>query len=228
MTGEEVYAYIKRSFPHSEQRSKIYDAITDTILDIKLQLKVDNYKAETTITGISALGDYKLNLPDDFAHLIGDVIFQKDSTTSYPLLKRSKEKFDELYPYPTADDVDKSQPVDYCIFAGQVYIGPVPDSVDYSYKISYTTEANVQVDSSTANVPFSTYNRELLKFGALFRLYSGLETDISLNASDEQRYLRKDVETLKWGRLYKEALEKFALKESRNTEGITAIVYQDI
>ena len=72
-TGAEMLAYVKRKFKRPDKDTEIYEAATDTIADMRLQILSEDYKEEAYISGISSLGDYRIALPSDFGHIIGDV-----------------------------------------------------------------------------------------------------------------------------------------------------------
>lgn len=214
MTGAEFLAYVKRILKRTDKDTEIYEATTDTIADMRLQLKSELYKEEAYITGITSLGDYRITLPADFGHLIGDVTCVDDSTdTTYKLNKISKQTFDEKYGDRLTSDPLDGVPLDFCIYAGQIYIGPVPDSVSYVYYINYTTEAYTEVAAATDPVPFSEDYRNILRAGVLAEVYSGLEF------FDEANW---------WRSMYIDGLTKIKSNDDGNIGDNERVVYHGI
>lgn len=212
MNGSNLRDYIVRAFKRTDKDTEIYEAITDTIIDIKLRYPHDDFKVEAYTSSIATLGDYKVDVPSDLGHMVAAVRIL-DGEDSWPLSKISKERFDILYPNPNSATTDKAKPKHYCVFGGQILVGPVPDSVDYDYEITYSTEEVETITSATATVPFSTKNRELLKFGVLYRLYADLE-----NFELAELY----------GRLYEAEIIKVERRDQNNTEGVRTTVFHDI
>lgn len=209
MTGQQVRDYIVNTFIRTDKDTQIYEAITDTIRDMRRRFGYDEDKTETVSLGISTIGQYQINLPADFGRLISD-IRMIDGIQSYTLNKLSKLEFDELYPNPQASNVYLSRPEDACIFAGQILLGPVPDSLSYTYGLSYSVEDSVDITSGTAVVPFSRLYRETVKSGSLFRLF---------------RDLGNDQEAGKWAGVYEKLVEESERRERKNTEGVGATMY---
>ena len=181
MTGLEVYNYILRIFKRTDKSTETYEALNDVIWDMRNRYKWEDNKEYTSLLGISAIGDYKLTLPSDFGHLIGDVVFidsGSDRGGSQPMNKLSKEEYDVKYPNPSATSPVTGQPEDYCLYGNTIYLGNVPDAIDYGYKINYTTDDTAtEIDASTASVPFTPKYREVIRNMVLSRLYDGLEND---------------------------------------------------
>ena len=93
------------------------------------------------------------------------------------LNKISKQEYDERHPYRllTASSAqNRGTPIDVCVYAKQLYLGPVPDSTDYRYNINYTTEAYTEVAVGTDPVPFTDKYRNIVRAGILAELYDGL------------------------------------------------------
>lgn len=179
MTGSQFKDYVLRVFKRTDKSTEIYDATTDVIADIRLQIKADDYKEEAFVTGISTLGEYRIALPSDFGHLIGDITVL-DDTGNYvnTLHKINKSTYDEKYGdrlFSNLAQVDKTIPQDFCIFAGQIYLGAVPDKTTYQYHMNYTTEAFATITDATAVVPFTARYRNTLRAGVLGELYMGME-----------------------------------------------------
>lgn len=174
MTGAAFYAYLLREFKRTDKETEAYEAITDTVMDLRRRFKWEAFKVESyTSNGISSLGDYKIDLPTDFGHLMADVRLI-DGTSSAPLCKKSKAAFNELYPNQNDANASRGIPQDYCIFGNQILIGPVPDSTGYLYELDYTKEEAAAIVAGTSSVPFANLHREVLRNGVLMRLYRGM------------------------------------------------------
>jgi hypothetical protein len=175
MTGSEFYDYIlRRGFKRTDKSTEVYEAITDAIQKLRRRFHFDEAEAEATSTDtISTLGDFKISQESDLGLLLGIVL--EDGTEARPLNPISKAEFDERYPAINVDS-DYGYPQDYCLYAGQVYIGPCPDSVSYVYRLSYSRRAGT-VTSSTTGVPFTDLYRDVLADFVLEALYRDLDED---------------------------------------------------
>lgn len=217
MTGANFLAYVKRILKRTDKDTEIYEATTDIISDIRLQLKTEDFKEQEFITGISSLGDYELDLPADFGHIIGNVTLVDDSAGHTRILdKISKQTYDELYGdrlHASVSQVDDAMPIHYCVFANKILLGPVPDDTSYKYNINYTTENYAAIVAGTTNVPFSDKYRLILRNGVLAEVYTGLE------AFDEANY---------WRQLYVEGLMKIKNNEDGNIADTEGVVYHGI
>lgn len=172
MSGSDFYDYVIRTFKRDDKSTEVYEAITDTVRDMRLRYEFDEATEDTTTTDtISTLGDFTLELESDMSMLLGVTL--QDSTTATPLKLRTKQQFDSLYPDIHVTN-DRGYPKHYCIFAGNIYVGPVPDSTAYTYRVSQSNRGG-SVTSSTTAVPFTGIDRELIKHGTLSRLFVMLE-----------------------------------------------------
>lgn len=208
MSGSELHDYIVRTFKRTDKTAEVYDAITDTVMDMCEEFGFEENKVEAyTAVGISALGDYKIDLPDDFGHLLGDVRWT-DQDDSGTLNKLSKQQFNEKFPEQDCDDPDDGEPTDYCIFRKQLLIGPVPDRTTYEYQIDYAKFLADPVTSVSSDVMFTDNARECVKFGALARLYEVME-----EWDNADRYSQK----------YDLELAEFVAREKKNTRAIFAM-----
>ena len=180
MTGEEVRDYIVRKFKRTDKDTEIYEAITDIVADMRLRIMSDNYSEEAYIAGIDTLGDYRIAVPTDMGHFIGNIsVTETGDDKSYPdLIKISKNRYDELYVkrlLTTVANRGSDTPKHFCIYGQQIFIGPVPDKTTYVYQINFTTEAFTAVTSATTDVPFSTRYRNTIRSGVMRELHNGLE-----------------------------------------------------
>lgn len=217
MTGSQFLAYVRRVFKRTDKDTEIYEATTDAIADIRLQLKTEDYKEEAYVAGITVLGDYRIALPADFGHLIGDITLVDDAGgQTRTLNKISKQSYDEKYGdrlHSNIADINDAMPTEYCIYAGQIYLGCVPDAITYKYYMNYTTEEFTEVDANTVDVPFSGKYRTILRAGVLADLYSGLEF------FDEANY---------WRSLFNDGLLKIKANEDDNTSSKEGVTYHGV
>lgn len=173
MTGAQFYAYVLRlGFKRTDKETEFYEACTDAVEDLRRRFSFDGSKEDSVITDtISVLGDFKISLDADFGLLSG--IVMQDGTDAVNLIPVSKEEFDTLYPDINVT-VDRGYPKHFCVFAGSVHIGPIPDSTSYTYRMTFSLAKSV-ITSVTAEVPFTDVYRDVLADNVLARLYKGLE-----------------------------------------------------
>lgn len=205
MTGAEFYAYVLREFKRTDKSTEVYEAITDTLINIRTRYPFDDFKTEAyTSDGIDVLGDYRLDLPSDFGHIISVRVLE-DGSLHPPLIKLNKPQFDDLYPHPNDTDVSKGVPKHYCVYNNQILLGDVPDDITYLYEISYSTEEAVEIASSTTEIDFTDRYREMLRAGVLERLYE---------------IMGADNLAIKWKSVYEEGLARMIERETNNADGI--------
>lgn len=173
MSGSEFYDYVLRQgFKRTDKSTEVYESITDAIQEMRRRFMFDEAEVEVTTTDvISTLGDFKLNIESDFGLLLGIIL--EDDDTGTPLKIIPKWKFDQLYPSINVE-TDRGYPEHATLFAGQIYIGPIPDQTSYAYRKSYSRRAGA-ITSSTSGVPFTNLYRDLLSDCTLSRLYKALE-----------------------------------------------------
>ncbi len=175
MSGSDFYAYVlRRGFKRTDKSAEVYEAITDAIQALRIRFSFDEAEVEAESTDtIATLGEYKLDNETDMGLLMGVII--EDNDTGTPLVQKSKAQFDALYPGINVDSI-RGYPKHYCVFGGQILIGPAPDSVDYVYRLSYSRRAGT-VTSSTSGVPFTDVYREMLAQFTLARLWADLDEE---------------------------------------------------
>lgn len=175
MSGSEFRDYVlRRGFKRTDKDEELYEAVTDAIQELRIRFAFDEAETEATTTDtIDVLGDYKIAAESDLGLLLGVVLEDDDKGT--PLVKINKARFDELYPGASLDQF-RGYPKHYCAFAGQIYIGPVPDRGSFAYRLSYSKRAGT-VLSSTAGVPFTNLYRAMLSDLTTANLYYGLDED---------------------------------------------------
>jgi hypothetical protein len=214
VTGANLYAYVLRIFKRTNFSTEAYEAITDTVRDMKRRFDYDEARVEkNTTTTITVLGTYSIAVETDFGSLIGDVIFI-DGSQSQTLNKVTKEEFDRRYPNPVGTGVSRGRPVDYCIFGGKVLIGPAPDSISYRYHYSYTSDDGTAITSITAAVPFSATYPEILRHGVLERLFGDV--------------VRMKDEGLWHGQKYEGGMQIAERRERKNTGAPAKTRYRGI
>lgn len=173
MTGSEWRDYILRlGFKRTDKDTELYEATTDGIQEMRRRFMFDGAEVETTTTDtITVAGDYHIDVEDDFGLVLGVIL--EDTNTGTPLRKISKHEFDLLYPGIHVDN-NNGYPRDYCIYAGQILIGPFPDRVTYVYRVSYSQRAGT-ITSSTTGVPFTNVYRDVLANLVQSKLYLVME-----------------------------------------------------
>lgn len=179
MTGANFLAYVKRTFKRTDKDTELYEAITDTVIDMRLRFYPEKYKTRSSaLTGCSVVGDYTLTLPADFGHLIGEVAIKDDSAEQDypPLTKISIEEYDRLYPDRILDAANRNTglPQHFCLYGEEIFVGPCVDKTTYKFYINYTQEDMEDIIAGTADVPFTDKYREVVKAGALKRIYQDL------------------------------------------------------
>lgn len=211
LSGSQMRDYIVRSgLVRDDLDTELYDALTDTILEMEQDFQFGEREADTPSTDtIGALGEYKLDLETDHGQLIDVVLI--DSTYSKKLTRISKTLFDLLYPDPTSEQY-RGYPEYYCVFGRQVQVGPGPDKTSYVYHLIYSQRLTTAVDASTNPVPFSAEYREVLKDGTLARLFNNLK---NFDAAD------------RFGALYEKGRERIKTKERREKRGAIGVAYND-
>lgn len=212
MTGAELLTYIKKTFKRTDKDTELYEAITETIMDIKIAFNPEQFKTIGYTAGIDTIGEYSFTLPTNFGHLIGDIKIL-DGTSSYALEKLSKSSYDRLEANPSYSGVDTSKPTHFCIYGGQVFLYPVPDSLDYQYELNYTEEDATEVTAVTAVVDFTDRHRDTLKYGVLSRMY------IDLGIDDE---------AMKFTNLYNQSLGKIITNDEDNIAASGSVKYNDL
>jgi len=217
MTGSDFYTYVLKKFKRTDKETECYQAMTDTISDMRLQIVSEDYKEEAYNVGIDTDGEYRIALPADFSHLIGRVtVVDPDNNDVRTLSKISKEEYDIIYGerlFDAVGDMDTALPKVFCIFGGQIYLGPVPDKLTYKYQINYSTEDSTEITSATTTVPFATKYRNILRAGVLSELHDGLEN------FQEAQY---------WRQLYIEGLSKINSNDLDNIRDESNVSYNGV
>jgi len=218
MDGASFLAYIKRTFKRTDKDTELYESITDCVMDMRLRFYPEDYKTRSSaLTGCTTVGQYALTLPTDFGHLIGEVtIIDATNQQKYPPLKKlSIETYDRLYPDRTLDigERDTGVPQHFCLYGGEIFVGPCIDQTYYEFYINYTQESAPTVAAGTDPVPFTANYREVVKAGTLMRIYRDLEM-----------YNEADIQE----RLYEQGIAKIAANDELNSNAVHNIQYSGI
>lgn len=173
MSGSDFYAYLlRRGFKRTDKATEVYEAITDAIQELRRRFQFSEAQTEAVSTDtIATLGDYKLAIESDQGFLT-DVILEDDAQGT-ELIKLSRAEFNEIYE-DHAVTADRGYPKHYCVYGDQIYIGPIPDSIAYDYRLNYSKRAGT-ITSSSASVPFTSLYRGPLCNLVFAYLYSDLE-----------------------------------------------------
>jgi hypothetical protein len=217
MTGLEFHNYILSNFKRTDKSAEIYLAITDTIADMRLQFLSAKHTEEAYLT-IDTLGEYRLPFPSDMGHFVGTINIIDTDTDEWlaALTKISKQRYDELYPDRLLTNIGNKNtgtPRHFAIQGEQIFIGPVPDKIDYQYSINYTTEDFAATTSASTDVPFSTKYRAILRAGVLADLHRGIEN------YDESTF---------WKNEYQEGLSKIVSSEYQDKQDTESVQYSGV
>ena len=201
MSGSDWAEYVRRGgWKRTDKDTELYESTTDAIQEMRRRFMFDEAEIETTTTDtISVLGDFKINLESNFGLLLSIVLEDGDIGTS--LEQITKWRYDQIWSSVNVEN-NKGYPEHFTIFAGQIYIGPIPDRTSYVYRINYSSRAG-SITSSTVGVPFTNLYREILRDNVLGRLYD------SMNKNDLAQYHRS---------LFENALI-FAIRRERLNSG---------
>ena len=208
MTGAELLAYIKRTFKRTDKDTELYEAITDTITAIKNKKPTEDFRAYSDIS-VSA-NDWRFAYESDFEYVTKFVLLDGDDSRT---LKRiSFSKIMDLEQYPDRSGVDTDKPSHVAVEGKYIYIfRPSDDS--YTLRVWHTTATDdYAVAAGTDPVPFSARYREMLKAGALYRIY---------------RDLTLDNEAAKWEVIFQGLYEDFQDLEYDNTNDEQRVVFND-
>jgi len=219
MTGPELLAYVLRKFKRTDKDTEAYEAMTDIIAKVKYDTALEAVKEEAYATGIATLGEYRIALPDDFQNLEGDItLIEPNDNERRVLEKINKSTYDDKYAdrlFSSYTDMNSAKPKHFCIYAGQIYLGPVPDDVDYKYQINYSTTQDSAISASTTSVPFTTdySERNIIRAGVLAELYDGMEN------YEEAGY---------WRALFTVGKEKMVDKDNENISDNETVRYSGV
>ncbi len=214
LSGSNWLAYVIQALKRTDKNTEIFEATKDIIDEMRRRILFpeNETQADTTDT-VSTLGDYRIDLESDFGFLVTDVVLI-DGDDGWPLEKISKREFDKRYLGFGTGPSGRNRPVAFCLYGGQLLIGPVPDSVSYVYKISYGMDDLATYSSSTTSIPFTDKYRLTLRRGVLALLFS--ET------------LKNDELGAKFGALYEADLRHIEKRIDRNRASTMQTTYRAI
>ena len=212
MTGSDFRDYVVQTFRRTDKDTLLYQCVTDTVKAINVLYSFNDMKVEAyCTTGISGGTDYRIELPEDFGHLISDLrLINGDD--SKVLKKLSKEQFDIEYPNLNYASSTTARPKHYCLWGYQILIAPLPDLTTYTYELSYTRKIKDSIVAGTTDVPFTTDDRETVMYGTLYRLYSRLGND---------------EEAQKWKALQDAGIQTMIKNDMGNTTATRVTAYND-
>lgn len=218
MTGSAFYTYVLAILKRDDKETETYQAMTDVIRDMRLRFKPEDFKTISTALTIGTIGNYSVALPSDFSRLIGDVMVKETvADRDYPPLnKLSIDEYNEKYSSRFNTAVGNrltGSPLDYCVFNGNLLIGPPVDLTTYEFRIAYSQEDEAEVTSVTTSVPFTDRYRKTVRYGVLKEVYLGLEN-----------YQEADI----WSNLYEADLAKIADADYTNVKGNEPTKYNGI
>ena len=211
LTGAGVRNYIVRGgWARDDMDTELYDALTDTILEMEQTFQFQERHAESTSEdSITALGEYKLDAQSNQGSIISVIL--RDGNIATRLRKISKPLYDTLYPDPSTQQ-NRGYPKHFTVAGNQVQIGPGPDDTSYTYKFVYSKRLLTSVHTSTDPVPYADKYRELLKDGTLARLFENLK-----------QYSTAD----RWRGLFKLGMERAQKHEREDRGDIGCLRYCD-
>lgn len=205
MSGSDWLTHVKRTFKRTDKDTEILEATTDAVQIMRRDFDFDEAQTETNTTDtITVAEDYRLNLESDLGLLIGVTVL--DTDWAFSLEPVSKKRWDSLF----ADaplDVYTGVPKYYCVFGGQILIGPIPDKTTYTFRMSYSARAGT-ITTSTTGVPFTNLYRDVLRNCTLWILNTTLENWQSAAS---------------FKTLYDEGMEKAITRERKNRGSSTFI-----
>lgn len=173
LSGSEWRDYVLRlGFKRTDKDTELYEATTDAIQEMRRRFNFDEAAQELLTTdAITVLGDFKIDLESDFGILIGVAV--EDGANATPLIPMTKAQFAFTYPDINVT-ADRGYPKHFCVYKGQIQIGPIPSTTDYYYRMTYAARA-ATILSTTVGVPFTANYRDILADNVMARLYKGLE-----------------------------------------------------
>lgn len=214
MSGDDWLTYVVRAFKRTDKEDEIFDATKDIIDDMRLKIIFPEDETDGDVTDtIDTLGDYRLSLEGDLGHFLSNIVLV-DGDFGFTLNKVSKAEYDRLYTGFGTSSSAQARPRDYCLFGDNILLGPVPDSIDYVYKISYASDDLASYDSDSASIPFTNKYRRILRWGVLAFLFSDI--------------VKNDDQAAKFGTLYETGLKKIENRIDRNRVSIVRTRYRGI
>jgi hypothetical protein len=180
MDGASFYTYCLEILKRTDKSSEFYEAVTDTVMDMRLRFNSEDYKTISSELSITTIGNYTLDLPSDFGRLTGDpMVRDDDADQDYTTLNKiSIQTYNQLYSDRYNDTVgnrNTGTPVHYCVYGGDILVGPPVDKDSYTFRVPYAQESATAITSGTSDVPFTSRYRKTVRYGVLKELYLMLE-----------------------------------------------------
>lgn len=165
-------------FKRTDKTTELKRAINDTYFEMVAAVDPRKQKDQiyrTTVTGREEypIPDTLLRINHPIRILEGDT---NNASSSYPLEFMSKAEYDFWEPYPNALTVIGGKPWGYCIWKNSILLTDVPDKSTYKLEINIGGEPSKMVADTDATIFSPTWD-EVIKAGALARLYLGIELD---------------------------------------------------
>jgi hypothetical protein len=218
MTGAELYVYVLSILKRTDKSTEVYESITDTVMDMRLRFHAEDFKTISSELTIATIGNYSATLPTDFGHIIGDPVLRDtagDQEYNSPD-KISIQRYNELYGdrYNSAvGNRNAGTPIHYCIYGGDLLVGPAVDKSTYVLRIAYTQEAATAIVAGTSSVPFTDRYRKTVRYGVLKEIYLLLEN-----------YEEAKI----WSDLYEGDLQKIINNDQSNVRDDQQIQYHGV
>lgn len=212
MNKAQLVSYIKTDFKRENEDSRILQALNDMIMYIAIRIPHSNYKFQSYANTTVGQEDYPL--PDTILHLIHPIRLLEGSTTNdqgFVLKHITKEKYDELEPNPNRVNPSTSQPFYYTIFSRSILLTPIPDKSTYLMEINWAKKPTALSADTDMHSLGSEWD-EVIKWGALFRCYSGI------GLFDEAEFYRSKYENMNNDPT---GIFKILLEKEREYEGST-------
>lgn len=174
MNKSELMNYIKIDFKRENEDSRILQAINDMIVYLAIRMPHGNYKFQSYANTTIGQEDYPL--PDQILHILHPIRLLDGNSTNdsgYQLERITKEEYDELEPNPNRTNPSTGKPTCYTIYSRSVLLTPIPDKATYLLEINWS-KLPTSLSSDTDTHSLGSEWDEVIKWGALFRCYSGL------------------------------------------------------
>lgn len=208
-TGQEFRDYVVEAFKRTDKDDEIYNATYDAIQFIAQKYPSEDYKQASYSFDITSSTSSR-SMPDNCLYLNSEVVATENGS-EWQLKQITRDKFQQLYGGTDSDD--NGSPVHYCIYGGTMYFGPIPDDNTYTMYFDYQLNPSTAISSSTAVVPFSQINRNMLRQYVLYFLYLDL---------DEPEIAKQKLSTAEG------LLNQIIDNEDKLTDGTKNISYTDI
>jgi hypothetical protein len=218
MDGASFYTYCLEILKRTDKSTEFYEAVTDVVMDMRLRFNSEDYKTISSELSITTIGNYTLDLPSDFGRLTGDpMVRDDDSDQDYTTLNKiSIQTYNQLYSDRYNDTVgnrNTGTPVHYCVYGGDILVGPPVDKDSYTFRVPYAQESATAITSGTSDVPFTSRYRKTVRYGVLKELYLMLEN-----------FQEAEV----WSNLYEADIQKIINNDMANVRDDESMQYNGV